>query len=186
MEQFSKKLAALFQKTDKLKIMVILGIIGMLLIGLSQVSGKTKEKETVIAPSQSDADYCAETEAKIKQLVAAITGDKDCIVAVTLNTGTEYVYANQTTTDTDRTEDSAANKSTTKESRKDAQQYIIMKSENGTEQPLTVTEKKPEIRGVAIVTNGITPARSEKIEASIAAMLELSARRISITEKAAQ
>lgn len=184
MEQLVTKLKQRLPKLDKVKLLFLAGLAGILLIGLSQLRGTESKSQTKTAAPQTDTEYCAETEEKIKQLVTAITGDRACVVAVTLNTGTEYVYANQVTTDTDVTENSNSGQSTTKESRKNEQQYIIMKSENGTEQPLTVTEKKPEVRGVAIVSAGITPERKEKIQSGIAAMLELSTRRISITEKA--
>ena len=183
MEQLWNKLKQQLPRLDKVKLLVLAGLAGMLCIGFSQLGGSGGGADPPAAAAPTDAEYCAQLEEKIKALVTAITGDKACVVAVTLNTGTEYVYANQVTTDTDVTENNNSGQSTTKESRKNAQEYIIIKSENGTEKPLTVTEKKPEVRGVAIVSSGITPERCEKIQSGIAAMLELSARRISITEK---
>lgn len=184
MQEITEKLKRCLLNFGKKKALFACGLIGLLLFGLSQVRSPEKTENVAVSSGQSDTDYCAETEEKIKQLVTAITGDESCVVAVTLNTGTEYVYANQITTDTNVTEDSNSNQSTVKESRKNAQEYIIMKSENGTEQPLTVTEKKPEIRGVAIVTGGLTAETESQIEAGVAAMLNLSTRRISITKKA--
>lgn len=186
MQLIAEKLKQYLLNFGKKKALFVCGLIGLFLLGFSQVSTSKKTDSVAVSSGQSDADYCAETEQKIKQLVMAITGDENCVVAVTLNTGTEYVYANQTTTDTNVTEDSNSDQSTLKESRKNAQEYIIMKSENGTEQPLTVTEKKPEIRGVAIVTGGLNVETAEQIEAGVAAMLNLSTRRISITKKAKQ
>lgn len=49
---------------------------------------------------------------------------------------------------------------------------------------LVVTEKKPSVRGVAIVTDGITETSKEQIMQSVSSMLGIASRRISITAKA--
>lgn len=166
----------------KTSVALFLGISGIILIALSG-TGKEKETVPISAESESDSDYCAELEQKVKNLVSAITGDDSCIVAVTLETGSEYVYADQNTTDSDRTADSGDGNTTNKESLKQQQEYIIVKDSNGGENALIITEKKPQVRGVAIVSEGISADTEERILKSVTSMLGIASRKISITAK---
>lgn len=179
MKEYAQRFKNAVMKNKKLSAVLLLAVIGGLLIMLSD-----GEKEVPVSAEAkySDSDYCAELESKIKSIVAAITGDKDCIIAVTLETGSEYIYADQQKTDTDLSKD-GQNGSTTKESEKTEQEYIIVKSGDGSEQALIVTEKKPTIRGVAIVSGGITDKNEAGILNAVSSVLGISSRKISITNK---
>lgn len=159
----------------------ILGIILVIAFCLIFLSGREKEKIAPTMSSYSDGEYCAELEDKIKNIVTAITGDNDCIVAVTLETGSEYVYAAEQKTDTDR--EDGGEKTGAKESEKTENAYIIVKSKNGGEEPLVVTEKKPTIRGVAIVSSGVDSKKEAGILNAVCSVLGISSRKISITNK---
>lgn len=182
MKEIFKKAREVFLSKGKSSVVLILGIAGMILIALSG-TGSQKEASEVQTEIKSDSDYCAELEQKVKNLVSAITGDDSCIVAVTLETGSEYVYADQNTTDSDRTADSGDGNITNKESLKQQQEYIIVKGSDGSEKALIVTEKKPQIRGVAIVSGGLSKDTEERILKSVTSMLGIASRKISITAK---
>lgn len=126
---------------------VTLGLIGILLIALSQLTSSQKAAPQATSSPQSDEAYCKDLEEKIVQLVSAITGDRECVVAVTLENGSQYVYADQNKIDSDQTEDKADGGISTRESRKSEQEYIIIKGEDGVQTALVVTEKKPSVRG---------------------------------------
>jgi stage III sporulation protein AG len=178
MNEFVKKLQEAVTKNKKLSALLVLGIVVLFLIMFSQ---KKEAVSTAAAPEVSDSKYCAELEEKIKSIVTAITLDKDCIVAVTLETGSEYVYAYQNKTDTDLSregENGAAKESETRE-----QEYIIVKAKDGSEEALVITEKKPTIRGVAIVSGGITKEKEAGILNAVSSVLGISSRKISITNK---
>ena len=71
---------------------------------------------------------------------------------------------------------------TTKESKKSEQEYIIVEGKDGTQTALVVTEKKPSIRGVAIVAGGINNMNYDLISSCISSMLGIASRKISISE----
>lgn len=170
---------------DKVFLMVVIGVVGIMLIGFSGLKSKNsqKGKEVDTGSAFSDEEYCLEIEKKISGIVTAITGDTEPVVAVTLETGSEYVYADQNKTDSDQTEDKEAEKATTKESRKTEQEYIIIKSDSGDEKALVITEKKPGIRGIAVVTEGLDDDKISKIEDSISSVAGITSRKICITKK---
>lgn len=169
---------------SKTSIALIIGIAGIILIGASVMfDNKSKQEDVSKEKLQSDSEYCELLESKLKNLVSAITGDNECIVAITLESSNEYIYADQTKTDNDQTKDEAQNGITTKESQKNEQEYIIVKNKDGSEQALVITEKKPGIRGVAVVSSGLDNEKTEQIQNTVTAMLGITARKISITSR---
>lgn len=170
-----------FAGNKKATLLVLLGIIGILLIAFGSLGGNSSANEAS-APILSDEEYCNGLEYKIKELVTAITGNENCIVAVTLENSGEYVYANQNTLDLSQTEDNEGDSITTKESHKSEQEYIIVEGKDGEQTALVVTEKKPGIRGVAIVADGINNVNYSLISSSVSAMLGIPDRKISIAE----
>lgn len=181
MEFLKEKLPPLLK--NKKMLLPILGIIGILLIGISSFNDN-ENKTTVLSKAQTDTEYCDELENKIKSLVSGITGDDDCIVAVTLESSGEYVYANQNTVDTDQSEDTGGGTTTTRQTHKSEQKYIIVEGENGDQSALVVTEKKPNVRGVAIVTAGLNDINYEEVLSSVSSMLGVASRKINISQKA--
>ena len=169
-------------KKNKNYILISIGVLGILLISLSQTTTKQSEDQTSIV-GQSDEEYCTSLESKVKEIVKGITGDKNAVVAITLETGKEYIYADQNKTDTDQSEDKGENTTLFKESEKTEQEYIIVKNKDGSEDALIITEKKPSIRGVAIVTSGINENLKSEMTASICSVLGISNRKITITAR---
>lgn len=181
MKQILLPLKKLFKGDKKRGVFVVLGLIGICLIFFSSFDSNNSSNTSAKQPQNNDG-YSDELEEKIKNLVTAITGDKNCVVAVTLENTGEYVYANQNTVDTNQTEDKANDTLTTKESHKTEQEYIIVKGKDGGQNALIVTEKKPGVRGVAIVASGINNTNYDLILNSVSAMLGIQSRKISIAE----
>ena len=157
MDKLKEFLKNFLKGNKKIHLLLITGIIGILLIAFSEVGAKKSSS--------------AETVSKI-----------DCIVGVTLENGSEYIYADQNTLDTDQTEDKGSDAVTTKESHKQKQEYIIIEGENGEQNALIITEKKPGVRGVAIVASGINNMNYDLILSSVSSMLGIPTRKISLAE----
>ena len=62
MEQLVTKLKQRLPKLDKVKLLFLAGLAGILLIGLSQLRGTESKSQTKTAAPQTDTEYCAETE----------------------------------------------------------------------------------------------------------------------------
>ena len=181
MDSLANTLKKLFKGKSKTRFFIILAVIGIVFIALSGTKNDSSENIKTIT-KQSDTEYCARLEEKITELVTAITGNKTCVVAVTLENSGEYVYADQNKLDLNQTEDKNDVGLTTKESKKSEQEYIIVEGKDGTQTALVVTEKKPSIRGVAIVAGGINNMSYDLISSCISSMLGISSRKISISE----
>lgn len=158
----------------KPKNLVIAGIIGLVLIFLSSVeSDEPKTNETVF----SAEEYKENLKAEIEDLVSTIIGNDDVNCLITLEGSVEYSYADtleKTTRDKDGEKDKSAD-SEIKEG------YIVVKTADGGEQPLLITETMPKIRGVAIVCYmGDNEAVAEKIKKSVTAALNISSKKVYI------
>ena len=181
MEQLAGRIKNFLSGRKKNSLLLIIGVIGILLIAFSEI-GVKKSSAAETLSKIDDTVYCKELEDKIKELVSAITGNDYCIVGVTLENGSEYIYADQNTLDTDQTDDKGTDAVTTKESHKQKQEYIIIEGENGEQNALIITEKKPGVRGVAIVASGINNMNYDLILSSVSSMLGIPTRKISLAE----
>lgn len=162
----------------KPKTLIILGITGIALIFLSTLSSKTDTAKTDTLPQISVEEYRDNLQKDIKKIVKSITGDNNATVVVTLESGISYEYADTNEgSSSDKTDDNTTTSSSEKK-----QGYITVKNKDGSEQPLLVTAKMPQIRGVAIVCRGgDNQTVAEKIENTVTAALNITSKRVYIT-----
>ena len=169
-------------KSDKAgRWIFIIGIFGIALIFLSTVFDGGTGKSTSAANAQTSDEYSEILEKKIFGIVSSITGDKNVTVAVTLESGSEYVYANNTNKSTDLAETQNDSQTTVKQNDSTEEQYIIIDSGDG-ESALVVTEKLPRIRGVVIVASGADNEQiRQAIVNSVTTALDISSRKVYVT-----
>ena len=132
----TEKLKEFLKSKKGIIILIITGILGMLLFAFSN---KIPKNETVEIKTMTDEEYCKKLEEKVKKIVVGITGDKNAVAVITLDTGVKYYYA-------DATENKQGDTSS-----ESSQSYITVKNADGGEQAIVVNSKMPEVRGVAIV-----------------------------------
>lgn len=167
--------------TQNPKLLIILGIGGIVLIFISSLfSGGDKKSESNVTSSvtYTAEQYSEMLEADIKNIVSSITGDKNPTVVITLESGIRYSYASADETDTSSSTGSTNDQSS--ESKK--QSYITVKTADGGEQALIVTEIMPEVRGVAIIcAGGNSETTAEKIKNAVTAALNITSKRVYIS-----
>lgn len=173
----------LLQNKKTVPIIVAVGIIGILIIFIGDIAPKTKAEDTPTA-SSCDQDYVNSLKADIKTIVSSITGEEDTEVVVTLESGTEYVYATEKNVDTGVKENKQLDGNYNNEtSDKTEESYIIIN--NGTmEQPLVVSTISPKIRGVSIVcASAFSSDVCDEIKNSISTLCNISEKKISVSGK---
>ncbi len=162
------------------KLLITLGLVGIFLIFISSVlpSGNNSKEESLQLDSYNAQEYRLTLEQDIKNIVTGITGDKNPTVVITLESGVRYSYASANETDTS----SASGTSSDQSSESKKQSYITVKTADGGEKALVVTEIMPEVRGVAIIcTGGEIQATAEKIENAVTAALNITTKRVYIS-----
>lgn len=173
--------AKILENKKLIKISVIIGIIGILLIFLSDfVTIGDNQKDT---PSvNTNDDYAKSLSEDIETLVKNITGDEQVSVLITLENGTEYVYATKKNIDTDVVENRNSSQNYNNQtSDKSEESYIIIKTDTG-EQPLLLSTIAPTVRGVAIACNsGGSAMIVEKVREAVCVLLDITESKVSIT-----
>lgn len=168
-----------FKKITGGKRLVIIGIIGIALIGISSFfPAKTKEKsETVITQSLDAEKYRTGLEKQIKEIVEGLTNDKKARVIITLETGIRREYAGETEdSSSEKSDENGSNTSSDKKKK-----AITVKTSDGNEEALIVTEYMPQIRGVAIVCDtGGSQQIKEAITNAVTAALGITSKRVYI------
>ena len=162
------------------KYLVIIGVCGIALIFISSLfTGESDDDNTPNnASTYTVEQYQKELQSNIENIVKGITGDDNPTVVITLESGIRYSYASADETDTSSATGSTSDQSS--ESKK--QSYITVKTADGGEQALIVTEIMPQIRGVAIICKGGNIEQTaEKIKNAVTAALNITSKRVYIS-----
>ncbi len=132
------------------KLIVVLGIAGILLIMLSEILPDRKKDttESTISNDVVSEDthaYKKQVESELSSILGEIKGVGELEVMVTIEGTTEYVYAEELDTDTDKDGEKTSEKYKNK---------IVMSEQNGKKEALVKKIIKPQISGVIIVCRG--------------------------------
>lgn len=114
------------------------------------------------------SSYTDKLEGKIRDLCLSVDGVRDVSVLVTLESGSEYVYA-----DNKKEDASSEGKSSY------TSDYLIVENKDGTS-PVIVTEVYPKIRGVAVVWDGNGANIQVKLTELLSAALGVPTNRIKV------
>ena len=171
-----EKLKSFFSSKKGGRVLVAVGIAGILLIYLSSFFSEKGEDKTVEKINGFSVDEYAEgLEQQVREIVAAVSGDTTAVVTVTLESGPTFVYAE------DKKQENKSEESEKSEALESS--YIIVRGENGEEKALIVTEKLPTVRGVAIVCGPVGEDTRDKIKNAVMAALDITSRRIFIANR---
>ncbi len=150
------------KKKSKTKLLVAVGIIGILLILLSEISFPTAKKDYT--------SYAEQLDEKLTDIISSMEGVGKCRVMITLRSTSESIYAKNT-------ENSQSTGSSSQNS-----EYVIYDGGNG-DSPILLQENFPDIEGVAIVcSGGDNIAVREKIIQCVSALFNISSNRISVSK----
>lgn len=171
-----------FSISDKrLKIIVIIGFVGIALIFFSSVFSKNDDKgyseEAADMVSMDTQDYKKQIESELKEILSRIDGVGKVSVMITIEGTTEFVYAEeiQQSTDVDTNGTSTEYQS----------EVVVIDAGEG-KNALVRKIIKPQINGVIIVCEGGDNVRvCEKVIKAVSSVLNLSTNRICVA-KAAQ
>ncbi len=161
-------------KDKKLRLLVILGLVGILLIALSEWLPHRSSREDVDTPTVSTVSVQQvelALEKRIMALIGQMDGVGDCRVMVTLESGSRFVYAaDQTYSNTAGSTDSS-------------EKTLLVETDSGPV-GLLVTEIQPSVKGVAIVCDGGgDPAVCRQVTGLVSAAFNISSGRVCVAKQ---
>lgn len=166
--KISEALSKLQKSDSKIKIAVVLGLVGILLLGASEIIPKKSAEPQ--KQEMTCSQYTAELESKTQQIVSSISGVGRCRVMITLKNSNENIYAKNNTENTNDGNYSSES------------EYVLYDGENG-ESPVLIKEFYPEIKGVAVVCSGADDtAVRENVINCISSLYGISTAKISVSK----
>ena len=169
---FTKKL----KNKKSVSVILVLGICGMLLIGLSDVFSNTKNA-TSVKESISTDEYIKNLEKKVRDMLASVDGAGRCKIMITAESSSEQNFATDDSIKQDMQSDQTENKNKT-----DIQKEIVMvEDSSGKKIALVKNVSEPKIRGVLILCEGADNVGiKETITNAVKTLLGVSANKISV------
>ena len=152
----------LLKNPKNTRIIVAVGVIGAALILISTfIPSKSKSTSDSKASKTDGQSYTVALEEQLTGLVSRITGNKEVSVFLTLEGGSQYIYASE------KKETSEKNAETQKSTAEE--KFVIVK--NGSdEEPVLIAEISPKIKGVVVVCAGTEQMKSAVKEAVTTAL----------------
>lgn len=177
---FKEIKTVIIEKLPKSKngLIIILGVLGVLIILLSSKSGKANNNKN-ISNSDNQDKYVEMLESKLENMISDMLSGSEVSVLVTLESGTEYIYASEYKTDVGVKEIGSEAKKEQNDSNQKT--YVIVKDADGSENALIVQTKMPVIRGVVIVCeDGQTASVSVAVKSAVKSALNIDAEKICV------
>lgn len=183
------RLSRVFKNNKKLgNIIFMAGIIGIILILISYFvfdgshSGKTDKSTTASGPMTTSDEYTRQLEEKLTKIVASITGSDNVTVMVTLESGAEYVYANDVRSSADVSEANTSGSSAAARTDELEENYILVDTSDGGQVALLLTELAPTVKGVVVVCDGGSNEQiQKKVSSAVTTALDITSKRVCVT-----
>ncbi len=149
-----------FADGNKLRWLIILGLVGILLIGLSEWMGQPSAPSEDGVATVTVRQIEQALEERVTALLSRVDGVGDCYVMVTLEQSTQQVYAS--------------------ESASGGESVLTVSTDSGPV-GLLITEIQPIIKGVVVVCDGGgNNAVCERVTTAVATAFNLSTRRVCV------
>lgn len=172
------------------RIVLVLGVLGIALIFLSGFfQDRTAESKAASASAQTgvaDSDqYVKQLEENLADIVNGISGGTDAKVMITLEKGTQYVYATEQKKSQQKTQDQNTGSTTRNQENNSLEtNYIIVKDADGSQKALAITEVQPVVKGVIVVCKGgDLPSVQQNIIDAVTTALNISSARVCVIKQ---
>ncbi len=170
-----KRTAAFIKSKNGVRLIVLLGAMGLVLILLSEIIPKRKEGTTE-ASAQTTAEYTAALEERLTALVERIEGVGRCRVMITLENGVKYVYASEEKTGRDH-----KTQGDTESLADDSETSVILVQTDDGYEGLLVTELQPTVKGVVVVCEGGGDLTVQaRVKEALTAVLNVTEKRVCV------
>ncbi|HZJ78839.1 MAG TPA: hypothetical protein VFD52_08585 [Clostridia bacterium] len=186
----SKKLKA----DKKLLCIVLVGIVGMVIILLTEIGSKPESSQyddSQVSVNQKESvneyTYVQEIEQRLTNIVSSIDGAGRAKVMVTLANGAEQVYAKQDKTKSNSSIQGTGEGRSVEDNLEKENEYLVIRSNDNSENGLIIKIIQPDIRGVAIVCEGADSIIvKQSIINTVTAVLGISSTKVNIAKMADQ
>lgn len=182
--KLKKIISSLAKSENRVKLILIIGLSAIMLIFLSDYFPNNSKQTTAEITKQSINydDYASQLETRLTEMISSVNGAGKAKVMVTLECGTEYVYASQQKTTSAMSENSDANGKVSKDEKKTGEENVILIDGDKGEEPLILKEMTPTVAGVVVVCSGADDVNvKQRIVDIVTTALGTSSNRVCVT-----
>ena len=185
-----KKLFSPEWAENRLRLIMFIGIAAIVLIFLSDnllnktasASANVDESYAAHAGYSDYDEYTARLESRLTEMISAVDGAGETKVMVTLECGTEYVYASQQKTTSAMSENSDSGGKTSRDEKRTGEENVILVDGDRGEEPLILKEITPTVAGVVGVCSGADDVNvRQRITDIVTTALGTSSNRVCVT-----
>ena len=151
-------------KSDlRVRILLAAGLLGIALLVFTDGKENNADRASANAAtdshaySASDMDYdlyTAQLEARLTELISSVRGAGKTKVMITLECGTEYVYASQQKSTSAVSDNSDPTGRTSHDEKRSGEESLILVNAGRGEEPLILKEITPTVAGVVVLCSG--------------------------------
>lgn len=187
-QAFSQFFKRLFADDKKVRLITIIGVVGILLIFLSQFLGNGdsgKKQQSNSEKTFSAEEYAARLEERLGTLIAQIDGAGKAEVMITLKNSGEIRYLKEISTESDNSQSMEENGKTSASYHLNrSEEYLVLDGADG-RQVLEETRLEPEIQGIVVICEGGgSPITQEKILDAVSKLFGISSARVHVSKLA--
>lgn len=171
-------------KEGRVRLILLLGLLGMALILLSTFWGGGKKSTPTGETALTTEGYTLRLEERLYSVVSSIQGVGKVKVMVTLESGVEYVYAQEEKRNTDLSQDYDGELTKKVQERDNSQSsFILVEGASGKKEALVQLAKEPVVKGVVIICQGAgDPVVEQRVTNAVSTALGISSNRICVTK----
>lgn len=169
--KYLQKLKEMLSSKNNMKIYIVIGIVGILLILLSEFVPQQKDNTQTNQPTTfSSENYIATLEKKTQSIISSIDGVGECQVMITIKDSNESVYAKNVDEQNRQGYYSENN------------EYVLYEGEDG-ETPVLIKQYYPQIQGVVVVCDGGDNDKvKEQIITCVSSLFDISSSHICVSK----
>jgi len=179
------------KKSQLNRLILFLGVLGILLIGLSECGTGTETPEAqCIAASPSISGTTAEMlEQQLLQILEKMEGVGNAEIMITLEDSGENYYATEDKTE-GNSESSYASDGTLsniRSSRSLEQEYLLVENSDGRREALLLSRSEPQVKGVIVICDGADRATvRETVTEAVCTILHINSTRVYVAKAKAE
>lgn len=138
------------------KIIVIIGALGILLVLMSNVFSKSNQKNNIINNKiVNSEEKRVRLEQNLEKIISSIHGAGKAKILITFENNSEIIYATEEKINKLASEDKANGEITRKKETDDCERkFMTIKDSNGAEKAVVLTEIEPKVKGVLVICPG--------------------------------
>ena len=141
----------------RLKLLIAVGFAAIALLFFSDYFGK--DAKSASADSADYEEYTANLEHRLTELITSVDGAGTTKVMITLECGTEYVYASRQKSSSAVSENTNPDGRISRDEKRSGEESLVLIDAGRGEEPLVLKQITPTVAGVVVLCSGADDIR---------------------------